>query len=129
MKQVIATPDGGIEVDLTATEIAEFRAREAEYAAGHGARLLQSAPLAVQALLDSFAQTRGYDGILSACSYATDPDPAFSAEGQYCVGLRSRTWAALRVMLAEVEAGSRPIPSGFDEIAGELPTASAAWPT
>lgn len=79
-----------------------------------------------QLRLDSFAKTRGYDSILSACSYATSTVPKFKAEGQYCVEARDATWAKLTDMLAEIEAGTRPVPSGFAEIEPELPTLQ--WP-
>ena len=80
----------------------------------------------VQSRLDVFAKTRNYDGILSACTYATDPDPRFSSEGQYCITARSATWAALYQILGEVQAGTRPAPSGYQDIEPELPALS--WP-
>ncbi|HEY9155573.1 MAG TPA: hypothetical protein VIM69_10600 [Opitutaceae bacterium] len=109
------------EVLLTEEEIAA-RAVEALPA------LRDTIVAAAQDALNTFAATRGYDGILSACTYATSTVPQFAAEGAYCVMLRDQTWAVLYQMLAEVEAGTRPIPSGFDDIASELPTASAEWP-
>jgi hypothetical protein len=118
----------GVAIDLTPDEIAEEIAREATHAAAAGERLKARILDATQAALDAFARSRNYDGILSACTYATDPNPIFSAEGQYCVALRGQTWAALYQMLTEVEAGTRAAPSGFGDIAGELPTATAEWP-
>lgn len=82
---------------------------------------------ATQQRLDSFAQTRKYDSILSACTYATDSNPKFAAEGQYCIDARGATWTKLYEMLAEVEAGTRPMPSGYADVEGELPV--LAWPT
>lgn len=79
-----------------------------------------------QGRLDAFARTRQYDGILSACTYATSPTAKFAAEGQYCVAQRDATWAKLYEMLAEVEAGTRPIPSGYQDIEPELP--ALTWP-
>lgn len=81
---------------------------------------------AVQGRLDSFAATRNYAGILSLCTYATSTNVKFAAEGQYGVELRDATWAACYQILAEVEAGTRPLPSGYEEIAPELPTPQ--WP-
>lgn len=81
---------------------------------------------ATQARLDTFARTRSYDGILSACTYATSIVPRFQAEGQYCVEARDATWAKLYEMLAEVRAGTRPVPSGYSDIEPELPVMS--WP-
>lgn len=49
---------------------------------------------AIQERLDAFAQTRAYDGILSACSYVASSVPKFAAEGAYCVAARDATWAA-----------------------------------
>ena len=82
---------------------------------------------ATQARLDDFARTRNYDGILSACTYATSTVPKFAAEGQYCVQARDATWAQLYQMLAEVEAGTRPIPAGFEDVEPELP--ALVWPS
>ena len=79
-----------------------------------------------QQRLDDFAKTRNYDGILSLCTYATSTNTAFSAEGLYGVEVRDSTWAKLYEILAEVESGVRPIPSGYAEIESELPV--LAWP-
>jgi len=82
---------------------------------------------ATQARLDTFAQTRGYDNILSACTYAADPFSRFAAEGQYCTWARSTTWAKRYEMQAEAEAGTRQAPKGFADIESELP--ALVWPT
>lgn len=76
---------------------------------------------AAQTRLDAWAQSRGYDGILSACTYATSQVPRFQAEGQRCVDLRDQTWARLYEILAEVEAGTRPVPLSLTEIEADLP--------
>jgi hypothetical protein len=77
--------------------------------------------------LDTFAQTRNYDGILSACTYATSSVPTFASEGQYCVTARDSTWAALYVILGEVTSGTRSMPGGYSDIEGELPV--LGWPS
>ena len=82
---------------------------------------------ATQQRLDDFARTRNYDGILSLCTYATSTVPKFAAEGQYGVEARDATWAKLYEMLAEVQAGTRPMPTGFADIEPELPVLQ--WPT
>lgn len=79
-----------------------------------------------QERLDSFARTRGYDGILSACTYASSTVEKFSAEGQYCVDARDMTWSALYELMAEVEAGQRPVPTGYADIEPLLP--ALVWP-
>lgn len=80
---------------------------------------------AVQKHLDDFARTRGYDGILSAATYATSTVPKFKAEGQYAVEARDATWAKCYEVLAAAEAGTRPMPT-FEELLAELPV--LAWP-
>lgn len=81
---------------------------------------------AVQLRLDTFARTRNYDGILSACTYATSAVPKFKAEGQYCVNSRDSTWSVLYGILAAVQAGTRPMPKSYAEIEPELP--NLTWP-
>jgi hypothetical protein len=76
--------------------------------------------------LNTFANTRYYDEILSLCTYATSPNPKFKAEGQYGVEVRDSTWALLYKMLDDVQTGKRPMPSGYPEIESELPILQ--WP-
>jgi hypothetical protein len=81
---------------------------------------------AVQARLDTFARTRGYDDIVSACSYATSSHPRYGPEGRYCVSAREETWDAMFAIEAQVLAGVRPLPAGYAEIEPELPP--LVWP-
>lgn len=74
-----------------------------------------------QERLDSFAMTRGYDGILSACTYATSKVPQFASEAQACVNLRDATWSKLYLILEEVKLGVRPMPPSFTAIEADLP--------
>lgn len=90
------------------------------------ASLQNSIVAQVQDRLDAFARTRNYDGILSACTYATSTVPKFQAEGQYCVNARDATWSSLYAMLAEVQAGTRPVPTSYADIEPELPP--LVWP-
>lgn len=80
----------------------------------------------VQRYLDDFATTKTYDSMLSACTYATSTVPQFAKEGQYCVEKRDECWATVARVEAEVLAGTRPAPTGFDDIRGELPVLE--WP-
>lgn len=80
----------------------------------------------IQYRLDAWARTRLYDGILSACTYATSTVPRFAAEGQAAVEARDVTWAATYQLLAEVEAGTRTMVSSYEEIEPLLPTLE--WP-
>lgn len=81
---------------------------------------------ATQQRLDDFAKTKGYDGILSACTYANSPTTIFATEGQYCVNQRDATWAKLYQILTEVQLGLRQMPTGYADIEAELPPLT--WP-
>ena len=89
-------------------------------------QIQQAITTATQQRLDDFVRTRGYDGIMSACTYATSTNVKFAAEGQYCVEARDATWATLYQMLDAVLAGTRPMPSGYAAIEAELP--ALVWP-
>lgn len=80
----------------------------------------------IQRRLDDFARQRNYDGILSACTYATSTVAKFKSEGQACVNLRDATWAAAYDILAKVQAGQRPMPTSIADIEADLP--AAVWP-
>lgn len=75
----------------------------------------------VQSNLDSFASTRGYDNIISACTYVTSLVPQFAAEAARCVQLRDSTWSACYAILASVQDGTRAMPT-IEEVLAELPT-------
>ena len=80
-----------------------------------------------QQALDSFARTRGYDGIMSACSYYGSGDRQFAAEAAYCMNLRDHTWRKGHEILNAVKAGDMELPNEADFLS-MLPTAEAEWP-
>lgn len=88
-------------------------------------QMIAAVQQAVQQRLDDFARTRAYDGILSAATYATSAVPKFAAEGQYAVQARDATWAACYQIMADVQAGTRAMPS-VEQVLSELPTLE--WP-
>lgn len=75
----------------------------------------------VQKLLDAFAQQRGYDGIVSAVSYANSSVQQFANEGQRALQKRDEAWTNMYAYIAEVKAGSKPVPKSVSEIEAELP--------
>ena len=80
---------------------------------------------AIQSTLDEKAQERGYDSILSLCTYATSTIAKFADEGQAGVSWRDEVWAKGYAILADVESGARAIPT-VDELLAELP--DFVWP-
>jgi hypothetical protein len=79
----------------------------------------------IQRRLDEIAAERGYDSILSLCSYATSSVPRFRAEGQAGVDLRDRCWMIGYQVLADVAQGLRDFPSD-DEALAMMPAMD--WP-
>lgn len=80
----------------------------------------------VQGVLDREAQTRGYESILSLCTYATSTVDRFRAEGQAGVNWRDACWMLGYQLVAEVRAGLRAVPTN-DELLAMLPP--MVWPT
>lgn len=76
----------------------------------------------IQAYLDAEAQSKGYDNILSACTYAYPNNP-FQAEAESFVVWRSNVWAYCYGELDKVTTGSRTMPT-IEQIIRELPTRS-----
>jgi hypothetical protein len=85
----------------------------------------QSLINAVQSHLDSVARSKGYDGIISAASYAPFSNVlAFQNEGMAYGTWRSDVWAFCYAYLAEVQAGTKSIPTA-SELVALLPTPPA----
>lgn len=74
-----------------------------------------------QQLLDAKAREKGYDDILSACSYA-GYDNDFRAEGEAFGIWRARVWKYGYALLNGVAEGKHKLPASFDEILAEMPT-------
>ena len=89
--------------------------------------IIETYTLHIQNALDAFAQTKHYDGIMSACSYSDSTDATFAAEARYCIHLRDTTWRQAYNIMDEVLAGTRPLMT-IEELISELPVGNAAWP-
>ncbi len=88
-------------------------------------QIIQGFVGSIQKHLDDFAKTRGYDGIMSACSYATSQVAKFKTEGQYCVEARDATWSTAYDLLDQVQTGEIDVPTE-EEVFAQLP--ALAWP-
>lgn len=65
----------------------------------------------IQSMLDREAQKLGYDNCNSVCTYVDTGVAKFDAEGAAFRKWRSAVWAKGYELLAEVQAGIRPIPT------------------
>lgn len=74
-----------------------------------------------QQLLDAKAREKGYDDILSACSYA-GYDNDFRAEGEAFGIWRAKVWKYGYALLNAIAEGKHKMPKSFDEILAEMPT-------
>lgn len=75
---------------------------------------------AVQQHLDATVRTRGYDSMLSCCSYVSSTDPTFSAEALDAAAWRDAVWRYCYDVEADFTAGTRPVPTP-EELISELP--------
>lgn len=74
----------------------------------------------VQKWMDGKVQERGYDNIVSACTYADSTDAKFAAEGKAAKEWRDKVWRHCYDVVAQVVSGSRDIPT-ISELLAELP--------
>lgn len=72
---------------------------------------------AIQSALDARSREKGYDNILSACTYAMQPEGApFQAEGAAFVAWRTAVWAQAYAVLDQVKQGA-PLPTPEQAVA------------
>ena len=77
----------------------------------------------IQKILDDSSVSRGYDNIVSECSYATSTG-AFGAEAQKTVNWRDAVWTYVFQVQADVMAGTMPKPT-LEELVDGLPIRGA----
>lgn len=83
--------------------------------------LEDSASARLQTTLDAFAQTAGYNSIVSACSYFNSTNTVYAAQAKTAMTLRDASWAAIESYIAGIKAGTIPVPSSFQPIQAALP--------
>ena len=120
-----------ISANLVDVTIRNFSGLEAELAEGFDLywakgeaeqteQLTKKFTQAVQSWMDAKAQERGYDNIISACTYAYSSDAVFAKEGAAAKEWRDKVWRHCYDVVAQVVSGSRSIPS-TSELLAELP--------
>ena len=76
---------------------------------------------AIQHFMDEKAQSKGYDNVLSAVTYADEPSmPTFQHDGIAFRAWRSQVWAYCYAQLAAVKTGTRAVPTS-EQLISELP--------
>ena len=88
-------------------------------------RIFESLVCAIQLLLDETAHGRGYDNMLSLCSYSASTNPRFRGDADLAVPWRDAVWEKGYEILDAVVAGERQIPTR-EELLAELP--QFEWP-
>jgi len=84
-------------------------------------QLIAANTAAIQSALDAQAVAKGYDSIISACSYAAQASgEPFQAEGAAFLTWRSDVWTQAYATLADVEAGTVPMPTP-EEAVSQMP--------
>jgi len=116
------TDENGVTHSIQEQQLAALAAYQAE----KDLALQKSIEFSTQERLDAFAQTRGYDDIKSASTYAGCSVPKFDVEGSYCRDIRAQTWSVLYDLLDQVKAGTIPKPNDFSDVEPLLP--ALEWP-
>lgn len=82
-------------------------------------KVIKTLEVVVQKYLDTTAQAKGYDNIVSACSYAsgsvTNP---YQVEGLSFLDWRAAVWAHCYTVMTSVQAGTATMPTEAELIAG-----------
>jgi hypothetical protein len=71
--------------------------------------------------LDSFAASKGYGNITSACTYISSSVEQYRQDASDCIKARDDTWQALFNIIDEVNQGTRTVPVHYWEIEKDLP--------
>jgi len=75
--------------------------------------------------MDATAKSRGYDGIVSLCSYVNSGNPTYAAEAGAGIAYRDAACAYLVDTISRISAGTLPAPSKAEFTAG-IP--GIVWP-
>jgi hypothetical protein len=84
-------------------------------------KVAQKASVEVGETLDAFVKERNYDDVRSCVSYTNSSNPQFKAEADRVIVLRDQTYSALYAYLADVTAGTVPLPKSSQDFKQGLP--------
>lgn len=88
--------------------------------------LIESIKIEVQARLDKFARERAYDNMVSCITYRDSAVNQFRDDANRCITIRDTTWATLYAYLAQVQAGTQPVPKNRSYFMSLLPATTWA---
>jgi hypothetical protein len=88
--------------------------------------LIETYRKAVQAHIDATAQSKGYETGFALAGYVNSTVPQWKAEAEVFVAWRDQVWLFVFGLLAEVQAGTAPLPESSDALIAQLPTIT--WP-
>jgi hypothetical protein len=88
-------------------------------------KIFAQAEIAVQTMLDVYANTWQYDSLLSATSYVTSALPKFQHEAVALIAWRDVVWSSCYASMASIQAGTKTMPASIDAFIATLPSAPA----
>lgn len=85
------------------------------------AQLVTAYETAIQTALDTYAQSWGYDSLVTAASYAASTVPQFAAEAKALISWRDETWQWAEAYEAQVLAGTLTLPTNAAGLMAAMP--------
>lgn len=116
IKQIYINTGFEIKDDFSQVYLDACSEKKAKDAAASEKALYESI---IQSYMDQAAKERGYENILSACTYAADENP-YQEEGKAYVQWRGKCWQAAYVIMNDYLNGNRDKPTEA-ELISELP--------
>lgn len=89
------------------------------------AALTEQYTQAIQDSLDAYAQSWGYDHIVSAASYVNSTVAKFKNEGTALLTWRDQVWEWAEAELAAILAGTTPVPTDMTAFLSGMPAKPA----
>lgn len=82
---------------------------------------IQAAAVQLQQILDSAAQSWGYDNVVSAVSYLSSASPKFRAEAQAMLEWRDQIWSWAETLEVDVQNGIKTLPATMADFLAQMP--------